>query len=529
MKSSYKHLRSWRTGIAVALSLAVLLMSAPGAAVGEPQGVNTPKTGGAINIRLPGTPDCLDVYKTANGFGIQMNLPILDTLLSLNQQGKPIPYVAQKYALAKNGRSIVFDLRPGLKFANGHPVTAADVKSDFERVLDPATKSPFAKSLLGGVTSIETTGKYALRLVLSAPNRPLLTNLGNPALGIMDPSSVAAAGSNTCNGLVGTGPFKFSSVGPAFATVKEVRNPYHTFGPNWDRNKGPAYLSSLTFVPITSNTTAVSELLSGQVDVSDVAGTELSRVQGNKNISLYRVTQQTEINLLFNTARPPFNNVAIRRAVAEAINRKSLITAATQGLGKVSTSFLAPATYDYDPGSTKYAPKLNLDGARAAIAAAHATGPYTLLTTSLAGMDTAAELIQGELAQVGMQVNVVNKSVPDWVAQFQKGTFDMGLLYAGVAEPDILYSFFHSSQLNGGLNFAGVSDATLDKLLLDGRTNLNLKKARSDYFNAQRIIDSKVYVDPLWVPVTVDGVRSRIQDVHTALNGFIQYQDLWIK
>jgi peptide/nickel transport system substrate-binding protein len=458
-----------------------------------------------------------------------MDLPVLDTLVSLNAHGKPSPYLAQKVISSKGGKTVTFDLRPGLRFSNGDPFTAAAVKSDFERVLNPATKSPFSSSLLAGVTSIKAIGKYTLQLGLSAPNRPLLTNLGNPSLGIMDPKSVSATGSNTCNGLVGTGPFKFSNVGPAYATVKETRNSYHVFGPAWDQNRGPAYLSSLMFVPIASNTTAASELLAGQVDIANIAGTELGRVQGNKNIKLYRVTQQTEIDLLFNSTKAPFDNVAVRRAVAEAIDRKTLITAATQGLAKLSTSFLAPATYDYDAGSSKYAPKLNLSAARAAISSAHATGPYTLLTTALAGMDTAAELIQGELAQIGMQVNIVNDSVPNWVAQLQKGDFDMGMLYAGVAEPDILYSFFNSSQAKGGLNFGGVSNPTLDRLLADGRTNLNLKKAKADYYQAQRIIDTQAYVDPLWVPVTVYGVRSRIQGVHVAANGFLQYQDLWIK
>jgi peptide/nickel transport system substrate-binding protein len=469
------------------------------------------------------------MYKTALGASFQTNSPVLDTLLTANDKGKPEPYLAQSYKINNGGKTITFYLRHNVKYSNGHQLVAADVKADFERAINPNTKSPFSASLLTQVTSIDVPSKYTVRINLSAPNRPFLTNLTTDYLGIMDPKSVAAAGSNGCNGLGGSGPFKITSVAPSFSSVREARNPLHTYGPSWAHNHGPAYLSSLTFTPITSDTTAVSELLAGQVDITDVPGAELSRVQGNKNITLHRQAQQGSTFLEFNSGRPPFNNVAVRRAVAEAIDRKALVAASLSGLGKPSTSVIPPTMFGYDPGSSKYAPKLDLAAARAAIAAAHATGPYTLLTLVGYGGEPAGELIQGELAQVGMQVNVVVKSVPDWVAQFRKEDFDMGIFVTGWFDPDVFYSEFDSSQRNGGLNYTNMTDPTLDKLLLAGRTTLNLKKAKADYYAVQKLIDTKVYADPLWVPLTVYGVRNRVQGWHINPSSQIQYQDLWVK
>jgi peptide/nickel transport system substrate-binding protein len=402
----------WAARAVAGALLGLLLAWAPTVLAGIPRAASTPKPGGSITERLDGSPDCLDMYKTADGYSYDMNYPVIDSLLSLNENSKPVPYLAQKYKVSKDGKTLTFTLHQGLKFSNGDSLTAATVKTDFERALDPATKSPFSANLLSSVKSITTTGKYIVTLHLSAPNRPLLGNLAGPYLGIMDPKSVTAAGTNTCNGLVGSGPFKFASIGPSYSSVKEVRNPNHTFGPSWAHNKGPAYLSSVTFEPIQSDTTAVSELLAGQLDITDVPASELGRVKGNANITIHNVPQQADAFLEFNSGRAPFNNVAVRRAVAEAIDRKAVVTAALQGLGKVSTSILPPTILDYDPGSTKYAPKLNLTAARNAIAAAHATGPYTLLTTNVLGLDAAAELIQGELAQVGMTVNASPSPCP---------------------------------------------------------------------------------------------------------------------
>jgi peptide/nickel transport system substrate-binding protein len=518
----------WGARFLVTLALGLLLAGAPTVLAGTPHAATTPKLGGNVTWRLDGPPDCLDAATAGLGFHYAVNYDVWDTLLSFDDKGRVVPYLAQKYTVSKNGKTVTFYLRHDVKFSNGNPLTAASVKAEFDRILNPATKSTHT-SQLSVVTSMDIPSKYVLRFHLSAPFRPLLTNLAFTYLGIPDPKSVAAAGNNHCNDFVGSGAYKITSVGPAYATIKEVRNPLHRFGPSWAHNKGPAYLSSVTFVPIVSNTTAVSELLAGQIDITDVPGTELSRVQGNGNFKLYRLLSQSESFLLFNTTRPPFDNVAVRRAVAEAIDRKALVTSALNGLGKVSTSILPPNDFAYDPASTRYAPKLNLAAARAAIAAANATGHYTLLTTNAFGFDTAAELIQGELGQVGMQTNIVIKGVVDWLAQLAKGDFDMGLLTFGNPDPDLLYRLFNSSQRNGGYNYMNVNDPALDRVTLAGRTAPNLKKAKADYYAAQKMIDTKVYADPLWVPITVYAVRSRVRGWHLSSIGYPQFQDMWVK
>jgi ABC-type transport system substrate-binding protein len=105
----------------------------------------------------------------------------------------------------------------------------------------------------------------------------------------------------------------------------------------------------------------------------------------------------------------------------------------------------------------------------------------------------------------------------------------MGVIQYGWSDPDILYSFLDSTQRNGGLNFINTTDPTLDRLLVAGRTTLNQKKARADYYQIQKIFDTKVYGDPLWVPVVADAVRNRVQGWHVTKSYGIQYLDFWIK
>jgi peptide/nickel transport system substrate-binding protein len=234
---------------------------------------------------------------------------------------------------------------------------------------------------------------------------------------------------------------------------------------------------------------------------------------------------------VFNASHPPFNNVAVRQAVAEAVDRTAVVTASQNGSAKPATSILSPSTWGFDPGSTKYAPKLNVSAARAAISAARATGPYTLLTPSSAcdqGLFTDAEVMQAELAQVGMQLKVDALPCADWIAQGEKGNFDIATWGYVYPDPDFLYFLFHSSQ-RGTYNWTNMTDPSLDKLLVAGRTTLDLKKARADYYQAQKIVDTKAYAVPLYVKTLVTAVRKKVQGLRFTGLGDIQWEDVWVK
>jgi peptide/nickel transport system substrate-binding protein len=514
------------------LALGLLLAGALPASASPSRAASTPKIGGNIVVRVNAAPNCLDPYKGNILTTELVDYPVFDTLVSLNEKGKPGPYLAQKYAATNGGKTLTFYLRQNIKFSNGRQLTATDVKADFDRVRNPSTKSPNT-SLLGPLTGITTSGKYTVTLKFSSPFRPILTNLGSAFLGIIDSKAAAAAGDKTCDGtgLIGTGPFKISSAGPGLSTVRLVRNPLHRLNPTWVQNKGQAYLSSITFTTITDEATSASELVTGQVDIDNRMSTDqLSRIQGNSSFKVYHAIGLGQSSLIFNESRPPFNNVAVRRAVAEAINRKAVAIAFAQNLGKASTSMLLPNQFAYDPGSATYAPKFIPSAARAAIAAAGATGPYTMLCPAVLNFCTQMEVVQAELAQVGMQVNIDSKDVAGWFSAGQHGADNMALMAccAGT-DPDTLYSLFHSSQRSGGLNWTGVTFPKLDSLLQKGRTTLNLKAAKADYYQAQKLLDTQVYADPLDYSVEPFAVRSRIQGYSLTPNEDVPWQDVWVK
>jgi len=340
---------------------------------------SAPRTGGSIAITLPyGIPDCLDPQKTALGSSYTIFSSVVDPLFSTDNKGRIRPYLATGYTYNASGTALTVSLRHGVRFSNGDPFDANAVKYTFDRGINPATKSPSTGTFLSTLKTTQVVDTYTARLVLKTPYRPLLTQLANAYDGILDPKAPP-----TCQSVIGTGPFKISNVGAGYNTVTVVRNPNHTFEPPWGRNSGPAYLDKITFRSITSDATRVSELLSGGVDISDIGGSQLTRVKGNGSITQYRQLNQGVTWLGYNIAHAPFDKVEVRRAVAQAIDRKALVTA-EGGLAVPAYSMVGAAMPFYDKAAPSYAPTYDVAAGQKALAGTNAAhGRYTLLVPAL--------------------------------------------------------------------------------------------------------------------------------------------------
>jgi peptide/nickel transport system substrate-binding protein len=271
-------------------------------------------------------------------------------------------------------------------------------------------------------------------------------------------------------------------------------------------------------------------LLSGGVDISQVAGSQISRLKGTNAIHTYRVLGQFLAEMGFKTNEPPFDKVEVRKAIAESVDRNALIQAALNGLGVPAYSPVGQNVPFYDPATKSIAPQYNPTDAQRILTANHVTGPFTLLTNNTPAVTAADELIQAELADVGVKVSIVSKPTADWISLAQKGKFDIIIDNYYAPDADILYNTFHSSQESGGgLNFTFYKSAALDKLLVQGRSTFDTAQAQAAYSAAQRYILQNVITDPLWTPVTQFGVRSDVHGFHTDVTGLWPlFQDLYI-
>jgi peptide/nickel transport system substrate-binding protein len=490
--------------------------------------------GGTITYSQADAPDCLDPQKTALAASDYIMMDVFDGLTSQDANLNVRPNLATSWDFSHGGAWITFHLRHGVRFSNGDPMTASDVKWTFDRALNPATKSAIGASLLAGVTQVQALDPYTVRLILNAPNRPLLENLVNGYLGILDQKAVKAAGSKECQYPVGTGPFKITNVGPAFSVVTLSRNPYHNWAPPWAQNQGPAHLNTIVYKAIKSDSTTVSELLTGGIDSTffgGIAATQLSRVKGNPNLNLVKFASQHEDYIDFNSKHAPFDTVAGRQAVSEAIDRAQLVAVAFQGQAVPTFGPIPPTILDYDPRVPSYGIHTNIAAAKAYFSAHPVTSPLNFLVYDTPTFVTAAQLIQADLQQVGVKSTITLKAIGDLLPIAEKGQFDMVLFGWTYSDPDILYFIFHSSQeVPGGLNYTFYKSAVLDKLLTEGRTTTDPAAAAKIYAQAQKLITTLALIDPLDYPLVTTGFAKRVHGYlappHLPL--FIWDQDMYV-
>jgi peptide/nickel transport system substrate-binding protein len=490
--------------------------------------------GGTLTYRQADAPDCLDPQKTALAASDYIMFDLFDGLTSQDAHLNVKPNLATSWDFSHNNTWITFHLRHGVRFSNGDPLSATDVKWTFDRALNPATKSPIGASLLAGVKQVQVVDPYTVRLILGAPNRALLENLVNGYLGILDQKAVAAAGSKECQYPVGSGPFKITNVGPAFSTVTLSRNPYHNWAPPWAQNQGAAHLDTVVYKAITSDSTTVSELLTGGIDstfTSGIAPTQFSRVKGNSSLNLVKFAQQDLEYIDFNSKHAPFDTVAGRKAVSQAIDRAQIVAVAFQGQAVVTYGPIPPTIADYDPKVPSYAVQTNVAAAKAYFSAHPVAAPLTFLVYDTPQFVTAAQLIQSQLGAVGVKVNIVLKAIGDLLPIAEKGQFDLVFFGWTYSDPDILYFIFHSSQeVPGGLNYTFYKNATLDKLLTEGRTTVDPASAAKIYAQAQKLITTQALIDPIAYELITTGFTKRVHGyvVPPHLPMFIWDQDMYV-
>ncbi len=513
--------------LAAALTLGALLLPGMASSAGAQRRWGAAgaalHAGGAVNAGLFFEPGCLDPLKYTTGLNDDIWAQVFDTLVSMDEQGHVRPDLALTWAFSQGGRWITFALRHGVRFSNGDPLDARAVKYTLER---DARWAPVGRDL-GPIDKVEAPDTYTVRLILPAPSRLLLANLTLSDLGILDPRAEPRLGDKACVAPIGSGPFKVAGVGPGYSSVTLTPNPLHTWNPPW-MHQGPAHLSSLTFKAVVNPTTTVSELLTGDLDVVRVLGPQLPRVRHNPGIILHRFDESQEQYLGFNTARAPFDTVAVRRAFAEAIDRETLVKVALAGQGTPAYSVIPALDPFYDAQSKRYAPPYNPADARRIFATNHITGPYTLLVYNIPAWPTSAEFIQAELAQVGVTIDVVVKSVLDAQTLYRQGAYDMRIDPFG---GDDLYGSFHSSQvgLAGSYNFTFYRSGALDSLITQSRDTIDTRAAANVLTRLQRFMNANVVVDPLFSRSITIAARSRIKGWHRQAGDiFPVFRDVYV-
>ena len=508
-------------------ALAGTTVAACGPAAGGANG-QTEQTGGTLAAALGSEPSTLDPQVTSDAALAQTAPFLFDTLLYRELDGTYTGHLAEKWETSPDGRTITFTLRPGLRFHDETALDGAAVVKSFERLLRVGGRSP----IIGDVrraSAIEAVGERGVRFTLGESSATLLNALSQPYAGIVSPTAAERLGEGLGRAPVGSGPFVFKGWQSA-AEIQLGRNAGYAWGPSAAKNRKAPYLDGVRLRILPDASTQVAALLAGELDAAYVAdGAAVKQLRSDGRVSLTSSNIQGLLYLGFNMRRAPVDQLALRQAIAHAIDKKAIADVALDGMAQPVAAPLPPSIFGARPEVDRLERKHDPQQARALLATLATPGrplqPLTLLTTTSAANGAIATLIQAQLKAVGVELKIQQLDTAAVTAATPRGEFDLLLWRYDWKDPDALSLFLMSDKIGGG-NRVFYSNPKVDALLARGQIEMEQEKRARLYVEAQQLILQDLPWHPLVTPVGVAALRKdRVRDVRIELQGKLLVND----
>jgi len=460
---------------------------------------------------------------------------LFTTLARYDSALVPRPALAESWSWSADQRTLTMALRSDVRWHDGRPTTARDVKFTLDAARDPATGYPRA-SELACVTSVDVP---QMRHLPSAIGHPLVVSLRfcRPQLRFPDlltdlailPEhllrAVPRAGLRTAafnEEPVGNGPFRFVRHEPNRRWVFEA-NPDFPAGLG-----GPPTMNRLVIAVVDEPTTKLAALVSGELDLAGIAPLHASVVRRLKDRAVVDYPLLLSYGVVWNASREPFESAALRRALTLAMNRRQMVDGYVYGFGEVAAGPVPPAHPLAVP-----VPALPFDRARAEVLLDSlgwqrgADGVrerrgrrlrFTLTTVGSAD-NVLEQLIQADLAAVGAEVRIRQLELGAFLAASQGRARDYDALVTGITGDlalGYLHGLFDSRRVSGPLQMAQYANLDMDAAL-----------DRGDYATVQRLVARDLPISFIYHARGVQGLNTRVSGVRMDLRGELAGLDRW--
>ena len=430
--------------------------------------------------------------------------------------------LAERWDIEDEGLVIVFHLRRNVRWQDGVPFTARDVRFTYERLIDPHVPTPYSGDF-ERVASLDVVDDDTVRVRYKEPFAPGLASWG---MWMMPRHLLESADWQTtplARRPIGTGPFRFRRWKTG-ESIELIANP--------DSFEHRPYLDRYFYRIIPDQATMFLELSTQQLDLSGLTPLQYRRQTGTpffqQHYRKFRYPSFGYTYLGYNLHDPRFADRRVRQAFNAAINKQDIIDGVLMGLGRVSTGPFPPESWAYNPAvaPVPYDPAK----ARALLAEAGWTdsngdgwldrngAPFAFVLLTNQGNDQrqkAAEIIQRRLKEIGVQVEIRVVEWSAFLSQFiEPRNFEAILLGWSLSRDPDLYDIFHSSKTKPGeFNLVGYKNEEVDRLIEEGRRTFDQEKRTTIYRRIHRLIyDDQPYTF-LFVPEATPIVHARFRNV----------------
>jgi peptide/nickel transport system substrate-binding protein len=387
-------------------------------------------------------------------------------------------------------------LRQGVRFHDGHELTAADVLHTFHSILDPASQSPH-RGAYRGLKTVEARDRYTVVFTLREPFSSFPVNLVIPQI-VAD-----GAGADFRERPVGTGPYRF---------VRHVVDDRVELAPFADHWRGAPPNEGLLLRVVPDEVMRGLELRKGAMDivVNDVSPDIFYQLAGDERLQTSTAPGVDYQYVGVNMRDPILKDGRVRQALAHAIDRQAIVDYLRRGLATPANGLMPPLAWAHERDIVSF--EHDLPRARALLDEAGYPDPdgdgprprfrLKMKVSNIEFNRLQSTVIQQDLARAGVALDVRTYEFATLFADVVSGNFQLYTLQwtgGAMADPDIFRRVFHSSQAPpSGFNRGFYRNAEVDSLLDEAATSLDAARRRELFGEVQRIVARDVPYVSLW-------------------------------
>jgi peptide/nickel transport system substrate-binding protein len=498
------------------------LLSACGGANGGGQSASTVAVAGGgkeianLDWIMLDDASTMDAALAVDGGSLAIVPNMFDSLFTFASDGTMRPALATGHS-TPDPRTILLEIREGVRFHDGSPLSAEDVAFSLSRYLNKTLASYWAQ-YFRNVASFEATGAHEVTIKLAKPDADVLPALGSIPGYVASKAFIERHGRKAGTagvGIVATGPYRFVSWHHGQRIVIERFEDY------WDKDHAALKVARFTGHVLSDPTTQIQSLRAGEMDGMDaggLTGRQLRQLVQGGEVRATSVNRAGVVSLFLNVAKPPFDDVRVRQAMAYAIDRRTLLQTVQGGTAKLSKSVAPPASWGFERQQFQAAYDAlegydhDLDKAKALVAAAGAQGASGELWALSTYKELAEALLSaGNDAGLDLKLRIVD------LAQFTQEAASPRRAYAGILsqysaifpDPAVLLRDLCASDALG--NACGYRNPRVDaNFALENSLPTEPARRAQLLIEAQRSIVADSPIIPLWTVESAIALRKEI-------------------
>ena len=445
-----------------------------------------------VVVMIESSPTNLDPRVGLDAQSERIDDLLFDSLVRRNEHFELKPWLAESWEIP-DPLTYVFHLRSDVKFHDGQPLTARDVKWTLDSLLTGKVRSSKAAAY-STIASVDASDGTTLIIHLKEPQASLLWNLSDGAIGVVPYGS----GEDFNRRPIGSGPFRFVSAAQDKEVVVE-RNPHY-----W---AGNAHLDRVQFRVIPDATTRALELRkhSADVAVNSLTADTVLALRRDPGLEVMQAPGTIYAYLAMNLRDPVLQDVRVRRALAHAIDVQPIIRYLLRDQARPAFSILPPEHWAYDSDVDRYPFDPSLARRMLDNAGYRETNGVrfhlTMKTSSDESTRVMAAVFQQQLREVGVALDIRTFEFATFFSDITKGAFQVYSMrwIGGNQDPDIFeYVFDSGSFPPKRANRTFYSNPRVDALIREGRNTLDQAKRKVVYAEIQQIIAEDLPYINLW-------------------------------